>query len=75
MDVLVGFSDAASAFISQSLLREVSETGCSKLEVFVLWLLSISIEGLAKTSFGYNNNLFETYSRFQCCLYTRIFVT
>ena len=60
VDILVGFPDAASAFISQSLLREVSETGCSKLEVFVLWLLSISIEGSAKTSFGYNNNLFET---------------
>ena len=29
VDILVGFPDAASAFISQSLLRDVSETSCS----------------------------------------------
>ena len=49
VDMLVGFPNAASAFISQSLLREVSETSCSSSEVFVLWLLSISQQGSAKT--------------------------
>ena len=60
MDILVEFPDPASAFTSQSLLREVSETNCSSSEGFVLWLLSISIEGSAKIRFSYNNNIFET---------------
>ena len=57
VDILVGFPDAVSAFNSRSLLRGVSETSCSSWYEFVLWLLSISIEGFAKTSFDYNYNL------------------
>ena len=60
MDILVGFPDVGSTFITQSLLRVVFETSCLSSKEFFLWLLSFFIEGSAKISFGYNNNLFET---------------
>ena len=70
VNILVWFPGTASAFFSQLLSTDVSETSFSPTGVYIVGLLLFSVKASAKTSHGYKKYIHWNIrlSKFQVCL-------